>query len=427
MSKISSRAAGLIALGLVSAAVVGLSGCSSTPSTDDNGPVTISYAYWDPNMTAPYQAAVKAFNEENPDITVELRQVPFDSYFTKLNTQVSSQNAPDVFWLQNIQFPLYASNGALADLSEYAKDSDALASIPKSVLDPYVVDGKTLALPWQSITFGLYYNKALFDAAGQAYPTNDWTWDDVATAAKAITDSSAGRFGIVAPAAGYFTYDQTIYGAGAKIITDDGTNTDIDSPAGVEGIKYWADLVTGGYSPSVEQMAENKGDFQGWFTSGKAAMISTGSWNASAFAGLLGDKLGIVEEPSGKVDTSGYATTADAISATSQHIPAAYKWAEYLSSPEGQTLLNSQKGAAAGAPVNPEANDAWLTTVGVPEAQVFVDQVERATLLPSSKDTLAWDSKLPAVMTEAWQGKITAQEAADQSAKIIRDALAAEQ
>lgn len=420
-----SRVTGLTAIGTAALSIVALAGCSPAGEAD-GGNTTVTYAYWDTNMTAPFEVAAKEFQKQNPDITIELRQVPWDSYFTKLNTQVSSKNAPDVFWLQNNQFPLYANNGALADLSSYAEDSEALAPIPAGQREAFVVDGKTLAVPWQSVSFGLYYNKALFDAAGVEYPTNDWTWDDVAAAAAQITDPGSGRFGIVAPVWGYSTFYQTIYAEGGSIITDDGDDTEIDSAAGIEGIQYWADIVQNGYSPTVEQMAENKGDWQGWFTSDKVAMASTGSWNASAFAELLGDDLGIVEEPTGTVDTSGYATSANVVSATSTHIPAAYEWVEFLASAEGQILLNSQPGAAAGAPANPEANDAWLTTVGVPEARVFVDELDRATLFPSSKDTLAWDPKLVPVFTEAWQGKITAEEAAKQAAVIIREALANE-
>jgi multiple sugar transport system substrate-binding protein len=417
-----SVARAAVLAGALAATLVAVTGCSgAAPSTDK---VTISYAYWDPNMTAPFEAAYKQFHAENPNITVQLRQVPFANYFTKLNTQVSSKSAPDVFWLQNIQFPLYAKNGALADLSSYAKESQALDGIPANALDGYVVDGKTLALPWQSITFGLYYNKALFDAAGVKYPTEDWTWDDVKVAAKELTDPAAGTYGILAPVWNYGAFYQTMYAEGAKIITDDGTDTDFDSPAAIKGLTFWTDISQAGYSPSVSQLAENNGDYDRWFTSSKVAMFSTGSWIASTYAKALGDKLGIVGLPSGKVDTSGYATTANAVSAGSTHIDASYKWAEFLSGAEGQKILNSMAGGAAGAPVNAAANDAWLTTVGVPEAKVFVDELSKATPLPATDDTASWEGKEMVTLSPAWQGTVSTDDAAREMAAIIRKSLA---
>lgn len=402
--------------------LVAVTGCAAGDASDDGG-VTISYAYWDSNMTAPYEAAAKQFHEENPEITIQLRQVAFGNYFTKLNTQISSKSAPDVFWLQNIQFPLYATNGALADLSPFVQGSDALAGIPENALNGYVVDGKTLALPWQSITFGLYYNKALFRAAGVEFPTEDWTWDDVAVAAEELTDSATGTYGILAPVWNYGAFYQTMYAEGATVITDDGKDTDFDSPAAVRGIEFWTHLSQAGYSPSVSQLAENNGDYDAWFTSGRAAMFSTGSWIASAYAKALGDDLGIVGAPSGKVDTSGFATTANAVSATSSHVEESYKWAEFLSGAEGQKILNSMAGGAAGAPVNAEANATWLKTVGVPDAEVFVDELAKATPLPATADTAAWESKQTATLVPAWQGEISAQEAAEQMAEIVRKSL----
>ena len=41
----------------------------------------------------------------------------------------------------------------------------------------------------------MFYNKDLFDAAGLDYPTADWTWDDFAKDAAALTDTANGVFG----------------------------------------------------------------------------------------------------------------------------------------------------------------------------------------------------------------------------------------
>ena len=53
------------------------------------------------------------------------------------------------------------------------------------------VDGKIIGLPALVDNLALVYNKKLFDAAGVAYPTATWTWDDFRTAAKKLTDASA--------------------------------------------------------------------------------------------------------------------------------------------------------------------------------------------------------------------------------------------
>jgi multiple sugar transport system substrate-binding protein len=387
--------------------------------------VTITYAYWDTTVTPAFQAAADEFHKENPDITVELRTVPFADFFTKLNTQLSSNTAPDAFWLQNIQFPLYQQNGVLADMTPFKSASKVdLTGIDANLMNPYVIDGKLYAIPWQSLPFGLYYNKTLFDKAGVAVPTNDWTWADVEKAAAALTNKAAGTYGIVAPMWNYGDFYQTMYGYGAKIITNGGKDTDFDSPQAVQGLSIWTNFSQKGYSPSIAQLADTP--FDQWFSSGKVAMMTTGSWPIQGFQKTLGDAVKIVKMPKGTVDTTGYATTTSAIAASSPHVAEAYKWAEFLGGEKGQLVLNSSSGGGTGAPVNAKANDAWISTAPGAGLENLLAELPKATLLPSTKNTLAWESELTSTLTPAYNGTSSVQDAATNMAKIIRDKLAAE-
>ena len=46
------------------------------------------------------------------------------------------------------------------------------------LIDAYTIGRKNLGIPKDFDTNGLFYNKELFDKAGLAYPTDDWTYDD---------------------------------------------------------------------------------------------------------------------------------------------------------------------------------------------------------------------------------------------------------
>lgn len=416
--------AALIALTLAACGTGSSSGGSSGSSGAAGDAVTISYAYWDDNMTPAYEAAKKKFEEENSGITVELRQVAFDNYFTKLNTQIESKSAPDVFWLQNIHLPLYAANGALADLSDSLDGSGVdLTGIDDSAFDAFRYDDKLYALPWQVITFGLYYNKDLFDQANVDYPTADWTWEDFRTAAEELTPGDESTFGAVAPLWNYGAYYQTMYSFGADIISSDGKDTDVDSEAGVKAIDFWASMSRDGLSPSLAQITDSSTDQ--WFQSGKAAMFVTGSWNASVYAESLGDALGIAPIPTEEGQPSGAATTADGVFAGGSHIAEATKWAAFLSGTEGQTILNSTSGAAAGIPVDPAAQSTWLETVPK-DASVFVDEIANTRPLPATKNTAAWEADESTLLAPAWNGSASAGDVAAALAQSIRGFLAKE-
>lgn len=414
-----SAAAALVAL---TTAALGLTACSSSPSTAD-GPVTITYGIWAEEFRIPFEDAIAAFEEENPDIDVKLVLTPFDEYFTKLNTQISSKTAPDAFWLQNIHINLYAKNGALADLAPQLAESETdLSGIPESIMDPYIIDGKQYALPWQALPFGLYYNADLFAAAGVDVPTNDWTWDDVAAAAAKLTNPDAGIYGIAAPVWGYGTFYQSMYGYGADVITDSGTDTDFDSPEAQRGLKVWTDFVANGYSPSVQQTTETPAD--GWFSSGKAAMITSGPWTASSYHDALGDALKVVAMPTGDVDRSGYATTTTAVSASSAHVAEAAKFAEFLSGDEGQKILSGS--GIAGGPVNANANQTWVDAIPGLGIENLLGQLKNAKLLPSTNNTAVWEDQEVTTFVPAYNGEAGVGDVLKKMAEITRAAIADE-
>ena len=79
----------------------------------------------------------------------------------------------------------------------------------------------------------VYYNKNLFDAAGIAYPTADWTWDDFTEDAKALTldtngDGKMDQWGTISN--GWPPPQMFIWQAGGDVISPDLATSPIDSP-----------------------------------------------------------------------------------------------------------------------------------------------------------------------------------------------------
>src|SRR5690606_38799106 len=63
--------------------------------------VQISMMGWgSPLEKANVETGLQAFQEQNPDITVEWIHVP-DDYATKLKTALAGGTPPDVYWLSN--------------------------------------------------------------------------------------------------------------------------------------------------------------------------------------------------------------------------------------------------------------------------------------------------------------------------------------
>jgi len=107
---------------------------------------------------------------------------------------IAGDITPDTYELNYENFVSYAEKGLLIDTSSLAtNDSTYNVNIfyPKA-LEAFQLNDKQLALPETFSTAVLFYNKDLFDAAGLAYPTPDWTWNDVLVAAQALNDPENG-------------------------------------------------------------------------------------------------------------------------------------------------------------------------------------------------------------------------------------------
>src|SRR5439155_1600431 len=83
--------------------------------------------------------------------------------------------------------------------------------------------------------------KALFDAAGLQYPTDQWTWDDFRAAAKALTNPAKKQFGFSYPMDAsedtVWHYDPLLWQNGGSILDASNTKAAFNSPQGVQALQ----------------------------------------------------------------------------------------------------------------------------------------------------------------------------------------------
>lgn len=319
----------LAAAGVLAAAALVLTGCS-TPS--ESGEVTITYTNFISNdgNEENLQTIVDAFEDENPGITVEVTTLPYADYGTALQTDLAAGTVSDVFDIEYANYAAYQANGVLAPL-EVADP----AAYRESLLEAYSTDGTSFALPSSFSDVVLYYNADLFDAAGIEYPTNDWTWADEKAAAEALTDQAAGIWGDHQPIS-FYEYYKALAQNGGQFLNDDKTAVAFNTPEGLEAAE-WLVGKSGTVMPTIEQ-GQGTPDFDtNLFKEGKLAMLHTGIWVFGAVADVPFN-WDIAVEPGNTVQASAVFSNAVGVSATSEHIAEATKWAEFLTS--SQTMVD---------------------------------------------------------------------------------------
>ena len=148
------------------------------------------------------------------------------------------------------------------------------------------VGGKIVGVPALVDNLALVYNKKLFDQAGIAYPTADWTWDDFRAAAKKLTDPSAKQFGWAyvndASEDTVWRFDALLWQAGGDILTPDDKHAAFDSPAGVKAATLLQQMATVDHSVYLDS---GNGNYANLFNSGKIGMLFTGPWDLSGLPG----------------------------------------------------------------------------------------------------------------------------------------------
>ena len=154
------------------------------------GPVPLLLSAWGGQEVADFYAANAAEFSKRSGGKVEatFRHITGD-YNQKVQTMIAANDAPDVFLLGSSNSSTWWKKGLLLDISDVVKKNNLLDSKKwYSSLFSASREGDTFyGLPDAMNVFLLIFNKTEFDKHGVAYPTADWTWDDVKEAAIKLT------------------------------------------------------------------------------------------------------------------------------------------------------------------------------------------------------------------------------------------------
>ncbi len=160
----------------------------------DYSGVTIRFAWW--GSQPRHDATIKVIEqyEALTNINIEYEYYDFNGYFTQLDTLVAADDVWDVFQMGNNWATYY---DAIEPLNEFmdngAIDTSNINAPLLKVTQDY--DGNQMGISLGTNCRCIAYNPALFQEAGVAEPTDNWTWDDFAEACTKIHEAT-GAYGM---------------------------------------------------------------------------------------------------------------------------------------------------------------------------------------------------------------------------------------
>ncbi len=382
-------------------------------------PVTITYAHFSGAgaQEETLKKMIAIFEEKNPDIKIDLQITGYDDYFTKLATTVGGGNAPDVFEMNMENYLAYMLRGACADLTGLVNTENYSAGTLEAVSSA----GKLYAVPMSFSTCILIYNKALFDQAGIAYPTNDWTWAGVQTAAEAIKALGDDIWGFYQPIS-YNEFYKSVKGNGGSLLNDDYTAFTANSPENVEVLDAMIKRVRGEnhVQPTAEEMA-GRGDWD-LFTEGKLGMIITGIWAFPTFTEKCSFDWDIVVEPGYKTKSTFFFANVNCVSPSSEKKEAAAKFIDAMGSDPDIVQLRLDASWELPTIADQSKLSQYLEMTPPANRAAVFDSMDYAAAPPALKESGAASEIIGNVLSTLEMNDISAQDALDDIQSQLEDA-----
>lgn len=263
-----------------------LASCGSGDGGDD-GPVTLKFqALSDqPAAIAETESIVADWNEENPDVQVEIVPAGWDGVYDKLITQFNGGAAPDIIHYEAASIVSFARDGYLADLTDLMSD-ERRADIPEGILDSVTVDDQLIAYPTELQSYIVFANRTLLEDAGVEIPTGDtMTWDELREIAKATTDGEEVYglgWGLSSPTAAFMSLAPGFGGTYFEGTGEDATLTVGDGEMALPELVH--DMAYEDKSILPVTMTQSGSEAIASFYAGQTAMTVQGSYQAANIA-----------------------------------------------------------------------------------------------------------------------------------------------
>jgi multiple sugar transport system substrate-binding protein len=360
------KTAVIAAAALATASLLAACGSSDSDSGSGSGcgeKVNLSYWLWDANQQPGYQKCADAFTAANPNISVTVKQLGWDDYWSGITTGLVSGTAPDVFTDHASYFPTFVEKHQILPIDDQQVD---VSAYQKGLPELWVgTDGKRYGLPKDNGLVGLYANSGLLKAAGKSdADLADLTWNptDGGSFEKLIAHLTVDKAGKRGDEAGFNKSKVDVYGLGLNG-SGDGAGESIwaqyalsngwtyytgdtakphfnyDDPKFLDTMKWFKGLSDKGFMPSLKIATSGVG-MQQTYGAGKYAMTTDGVWSAQTYAELKDVKTTIAALPTGPAGRQSTANSlGDAVTATTKHPAEAKKLLVFLGGKDCQSII----------------------------------------------------------------------------------------
>ncbi len=389
----------------------------------------VSFAiFGDPAELAAYEALVEAFENEYPEIDIQLRHTPGQSeYRRRLATEFSSGKPSDVMLLNYRRFATFAAQGGLEPLGPYLAQSEHIQETDffAPTIEAFQLLDELWCIPQNISSLVVYYNRDLFDAAGLPYPADNWTRDEFLAAARALTsdvgdDGRIDQYGVgISP--NLFRLAPIIWQNGGELVDDptNPTRLTLDTPEALDALQWLVDLqVEEGVVPdAVAEAAESS---ESRFLNGRLAMYFNSRRGVPTYRTIKSFTWDVAPLPRGSQAAGILHSDAYCLAAAAADKEAAWQFIEFANSFAGQEIV-ARSGRTVPS-LMAVANSPVFLDPSLPPANshVYIDTVPILGRVPIMTTWAGIEETASKEIERAFYGQVSVQEAVDTAVALTQ-------
>jgi len=351
----------------LSAGLIGLEAfvaCSSTATTSSStitATVNTLPPSSNPGAVYVFNQVIKQFEQSHPNEKIIGKNDPYDppTFLARLAAGQSEDATQSYF----TEPQLLMKKHALADISDLAKSWKYFSSYNPGVAEIVtdVATGKIYGIPQNAYGLGVFYNRAMFKAAGLDPNKPPTTWDEFRTYAKKLTTSSIAGFAETSTSnQGGWHFTNWMYTAGGDMQSDDGKKALFNSDKGVSVLQLLKDMRFTDQSMTKQQLFTQADTLQ-LLATNKVAMVimapdQLNSLKTQYQANMDNFGIGPMPQNGGSAALTGGNIFVFNPKSSRDAIKTAFDYVIYsnfdLNVVENSLALQASSGQVAGAPTN---------------------------------------------------------------------------
>lgn len=351
---------------------------------------------------------IEPFQELYPHIEFEYEAISgLNNFLDKLITYQLSGNVPDLIHVSVGHLYDLADMGLLHNLQPWfdrdLNPDDFFMEVTDAVRYP-TQDGDLYAMPFSFIVTPLYYNQTMFDEAGVAPPTYDWTWDNLRDAARRFARDSQGdglleRWGFWSRNR-YDQYDTVVHSFGGRLLSDDYRTAMLYSPEALDATNFMINLMWQDGAAPTPQEERGQGNL---LSRGRVAMAIAQINDISTMREHADFDWGVSVLPAGPAQRvvrlwpDSYGIPADA-----KNKEAAWEYIKFAVQQETMDRYSGERKV----PINRRlaTSPEWLERDKEPDKMVFIESILYGQPLEFGPAWSAWNNAKTQHLAEAWAG-----------------------